>query len=633
MNLALIWSNLVTYSLQIGLVIGLAAFVPTALRLRVPHARLIYWHILLAACLLLPLVRPWRSVVVDGNIEVTSTVVALQPTGPTPFTIPWTKVGVAVLALGILVRLFWLAVGYLRLQRFRRRSEPMAPEPGGNQGAEFRISEEVSSPVTFGFFEPVVLLPPQFPALDRPIREAILCHELLHVQRRDWLFTLAEELIRAVFWFHPAIWWLLGEIQLAREQAVDREVIERTEAREEYVDALLAIAGARQQADLAPAPLFLRKRQLKQRVVSIFKEVRMSRTRLLSGLAAGLGILTLACWFVTTTFPLAAAPQVVNDGAGVTVDVGGATLMHRSAVAYPAAARGKGIQGDVSLEVTLDNAGNVTDARVIAGPEELRKPAIQSVLTWHFAREASATRRVTIAFRLPATTTAAETKRAAAAPAADGGRLLVPKTIEGRTLKSISVIGLNPQAKQDLLARLPLHAGDAMTSEAMQKANQAVREFDEHLTLSVIWLNATDAGLLIQAPETGVTGGIVGVVGGVVGGVTGGVPGGVSGEAGQVTPPNRIRVGGNVAQSKLVRQPKPIYPPEAKEARIQGVVKLSAVIATDGTMKELSVLSGHPMLVPAALDAVKQWVYETTLLNGNPVEVATQIDINFTLSQ
>ena len=85
--------------------------------------------------------------------------------------------------------------------------------------------------------------------------------------RRDWLFTVAEELVRAVFWFHPAIWWLLGEIQLAREQAVDRRVIEITQSRDPYMDALLAMAGARPQLDLAPAPLFLRKRHLKQRVV------------------------------------------------------------------------------------------------------------------------------------------------------------------------------------------------------------------------------------------------------------------------------------------------------------------------------------------------------------------------------
>jgi len=139
-----------------------------------------------------------------------------------------------------------------------------------------------------------------------------------------------------------------------------------------------------------------------------------------------------------------------------------------------------------------------------------------------------------------------------------------------------------------------------------------------------------------------------GVVGGVPGGVAGGAPGGVlGGILGAVPtaappppppkkeppPPSRIKVGGNVQQAKLVRQPRPSYPPLAKQARIQGVVKLSAVIAKDGTIQELSVISGHPLLAPAALEAVKQWVYQPTLLNGEPVEVSTQIDVNFTLSQ
>src|SRR5207253_9437469 len=122
------------------------------------------------------------------------------------------------------------------------------------------------------------------------------------------------------FWYHPAIWWLLGEIGLAREQEVDRQVVERTQSREAYVDALLAIAGAKPQLDLAPAPLFLRKRHLKQRVVSILKEVRMSKSRWISALAAGLGILAAACWIVTAAFPLGAAPQVVKDARGVAVD-------------------------------------------------------------------------------------------------------------------------------------------------------------------------------------------------------------------------------------------------------------------------------------------------------------------------
>jgi protein TonB len=145
--------------------------------------------------------------------------------------------------------------------------------------------------------------------------------------------------------------------------------------------------------------------------------------------------------------------------------------------------------------------------------------------------------------------------------------------------------------------------------------------------------------------------GAVGVVGGVPGGVAGGTPGGVLGgilgsvpsailppppppvkkEEAKVT--QRIRVGGNVQQAKLIRQPKPVYPPLAKQARIQGVVKLNAIISKDGTIQNLTVMSGHPLLVPSAMEAVKQWVYAPTLLNGEPVEVVTQIDVNFTLSQ
>jgi protein TonB len=83
----------------------------------------------------------------------------------------------------------------------------------------------------------------------------------------------------------------------------------------------------------------------------------------------------------------------------------------------------------------------------------------------------------------------------------------------------------------------------------------------------------------------------------------------------------------------LISQVPPVYPPEAKKAGIQGVVSFSAVIDKVGRVSNLTLLSGHPLLVPAALDAVKQWVYQPTLLNGEPVELRTQISVNFTLSQ
>jgi TonB family protein len=95
----------------------------------------------------------------------------------------------------------------------------------------------------------------------------------------------------------------------------------------------------------------------------------------------------------------------------------------------------------------------------------------------------------------------------------------------------------------------------------------------------------------------------------------------------------RIRVAPKVEASKLVFQPQPEYPALAKMGRIQGTVRLDAVIAQDGTVRDLRVISGHPVLVRAALDAVNRWRYQTTLLNGDPVEVVTEIDVNFTHPQ
>ncbi len=97
--------------------------------------------------------------------------------------------------------------------------------------------------------------------------------------------------------------------------------------------------------------------------------------------------------------------------------------------------------------------------------------------------------------------------------------------------------------------------------------------------------------------------------------------------------PGRIHVAANVQQMNLVSQVPPVYPELAKQARIQGIVSMSAVIGKDGRVVELKVHRGHPLLIQAAMDAVRQWVYRPTLLNGEPVQVATEIEVTFTLPQ
>jgi protein TonB len=141
-------------------------------------------------------------------------------------------------------------------------------------------------------------------------------------------------------------------------------------------------------------------------------------------------------------------------------------------------------------------------------------------------------------------------------------------------------------------------------------------------------------------PPMMATGGVVGgVPGGIPGGQLGGVIGGIVNAANNAAAPKfipnvpqRVRISQGVTKGLLIHRVEPTYPPLARAARVQGDVILSAVISTTGQIENLQLVSGHPMLVPAAVDAVKQWRYKPYLLNGTPVEVETTITVIFSLS-
>ena len=98
-------------------------------------------------------------------------------------------------------------------------------------------------------------------------------------------------------------------------------------------------------------------------------------------------------------------------------------------------------------------------------------------------------------------------------------------------------------------------------------------------------------------------------------------------------PPQKVRVGGGVMAANLISKVNPVYPPEAKQAGTQGTVRLAVDISAEGKVESVNALSGPDVLVQAAVEAVRQWIYKPTLLNGQPVGVLTTVDVNFTLSQ
>ncbi len=398
-----LWNNIIAYALQIGLLVGVGALAPPLLQLKTPRARLLFWQVLLVACLALPWVQPWRQ----EAITVSNTMRSPIQTG-----VPFIPIVLWLLAGGVTIRLTSLGIGLARLAGYRRRSHTFDSDPvfsiATAASARWFLSDEIPGPVTFGWRDPVVLLPARFPSLRADLRDAILCHELIHVERRDWVFTFAEEIVRAVFWFHPAIWWVLGEIQLAREQTVDESVVEITHARGHYVDALLAVAGAEASGhdiDLAPAPLFLRKRHFKKRVIGLLQEARTPQySSLRLALSQAIAIVAIAgvSWTVSEAFPLAAAPQLVTDAAGVVVNTGDAKILHRTPVAYPDEAIVRGVQGRVIVQANVDADGHLSDETVVNCARELCQAAMDSLPDWQFdTADANTTHAINIDFVNP----------------------------------------------------------------------------------------------------------------------------------------------------------------------------------------------------------------------------------------
>jgi TonB family protein len=388
--------NLGAYCAQVSILLAAGGAVLWVLRSAAPQSRLRCWQTLLGLAVLLPWIEPWQVAGRDGDVTIrTGGAFQAKTTPARHVAIPFAYLIWTTLAVGASLRMTLLAVGTARLQVLRRRSR-RAPDGSAalqrrlGVRADIRLSDEVRGPVTFGLRRPVVLLPPRC-ADD----ESILCHELLHIRRHDWALVLAEECIRALFWFHPLVWWALAEIQLAREETVDREVVRILSCRGRYLEALLSIARSQAGLDLAPAPLFLKKRHLQQRVASLMKEVSMSRTRLQFSLAGCAAVIATAGWLGVRAFPLEAAaddppPNAQQQSQDSTrpkrIRVGGniqaGNLIKKVTPKYPPEAKAAGIEGKVRLHVIIAEDGSVEDVDLIEGEQILADAAIPAVRQW-----------------------------------------------------------------------------------------------------------------------------------------------------------------------------------------------------------------------------------------------------------
>jgi D-alanyl-D-alanine endopeptidase (penicillin-binding protein 7) len=310
--------------------------------------------------------------------------------GGATVVVPWAEAIVLVLVAGAGLRMIRLVLGLARLKRWRRSAAAAeslldaaviaGAERDAGAKARLCLTREVEVPATYGTLRPVVLLPQRVLSLPPAGQRDVLLHELRHASRGDWARAVAEELIAALLWFHPAVAWLRSRIRLARELVVDAEVVARTGERRRYLETLLAFAQV--EGVPPPAAALFSPPHLESRVEALMKEDTMTRARTWTALAVSGAVVALAGATVVNAVPLrvrgaaeaAAAPKTARERKAV----------QKVQPTYPAEAKKAGIEGSVVLDVLITAAGDVTDVKAVKGPEELREAASAAVRQWKY---------------------------------------------------------------------------------------------------------------------------------------------------------------------------------------------------------------------------------------------------------
>ena len=387
-------SNLAAYSIQLAVLVAVALGATSMLRLRNPRASLRLWQAALAAALLLPLVQP-RSGSTGRMLESSATLVAASAPVSALATrgvdvAQWVMMAVAA---GIVARLLWLGIGFIRLRGIIAGAAPETAFDAiaGDLAvalqarATLTITDAIDTPATVGFRRPIILLPRRVLQLPPAVQRAVIAHELVHVKRRDWLHTLAEEFWCAALWFHPAARIIAQRLSLARETVVDETTIELTRDRRAYAAALLAFANP-QPPHLPGVTALIGRRHLSQRISLIAEEAVMSRGRISVSFAIALLVSALATSSAITAFPMTGEAQSTRvykpkEDPGITLP----TVVREVKPKYSPEAMQRKIQGSVWLGVVVLASGDVGDVQVTKSLDaDLDQQAILAAKQWKF---------------------------------------------------------------------------------------------------------------------------------------------------------------------------------------------------------------------------------------------------------
>jgi TonB family protein len=461
-------------------------------------------------------VRPARPV-------ETPTSTAVAPRQSIPETV--SPIVVAWLA-GVLVAASTLIAGLVRVSRVGARAsrvedrhwlqilDAVANRYGLTRGIVISRTDSADLLATWGVLRPHVLLPHHAHdwTLDRV--HVVLCHELAHIRRHDWLVQIGAETVRAILWFNPLVWMVCSRLRRESEQACDDEVLGLGVGGREYAAHLLELARQcrRPGSTLASAMPMAHPSTLERRIAAMLNP-RLDRRAPSRRAMAILGVVLL----------LAALPAAV--------------LRARQAGPAPLSGTIYDVTGGVlpGVEVTLVDANQIP---------------------------------------LAVTTNAT-------------GRFEFPSVGPGKYVLQVTLAGFRT-LRQEFELRDPRDWDRAVTLQ--------VGDLQETITIRESRLTSTQ-----QAPFR--------------------------------AQPQRVRVGGNVRPPRKELDVRPVYPAAMRDAGLTGVVPIQAIIGRDGTVLSVRVLSAqvHPDFAIAAVDAVRQWRFTPTLLNGAAVEVVMTVSVRFDL--
>jgi TonB family protein len=385
---------LAAWWLQSAVLVAAVALLVRVTRCRAPRALAALWASVLAGTLVLPAVQALAPLPAPSRAALMLDAVLArgdEPTGP----FPWAGALLVGLTIVSVVRIARLAARQRALRQWAVAGSTYTDDALSHElpdcGPELRLCDHVDAPATLGVRHPVVLLPATFPHQPTHRRRDALLHELVHVRRRDWRQAMTEEVLAEALWFQPAIRFAVGERRVAREQVVDAEVVALTGDRRGYACTLIALASAH----LRPVLASMATSGLERRIDLLTKEEPMSKGRTIVSLAATTAAAVAVSAVMALAVPL---PGAVRKEAPPAAKATERKALRKVNPVYPEAAKERGIEGDVRVDVVVNPAGEVTEPTVLDGPVELREPTMAAARQWRFTPGEAST-RLTLTFR------------------------------------------------------------------------------------------------------------------------------------------------------------------------------------------------------------------------------------------